>query len=178
MIFTLSNSESHDSCPWWRCVQRILQSKDCRSTALRCVKVEDGNSKVWKNVTIVTKATAEDRIRKVKMILLRGVFRYHSYKASPREGTVIRMFHLHADLDHGAYSCRQRHQLKSRAVLTRGVEVVRQHGHLSGVALCPTTCPRVDLACFVKYRKDAVLRPAEKSISTTVSAYASAVSRL
>lgn len=66
------------------------------------------------------------------------------------------MFHLHAALDHGAYSCRQRHQLKSRAVLavlTRGVEAFLL-SHLSGVALLQTedvSSGRSGL--FVKYRR-------------------------
>jgi hypothetical protein len=78
-----------------------------------------GGRKVWKNalclilLQFVKISTADDRMWKVTMMLHRGVFRYHSYKALPREGTVVRMFHLHAALDHGAYSCRQRHQFKS-----------------------------------------------------------------
>jgi hypothetical protein len=52
------------------------------------------------------------------IVLRRHVFRT---TAIPREGTLVRTFHLHAALDHGAYGCRQRHQLKFTK-LTRGVE--------------------------------------------------------
>lgn len=84
------------------------------------------------------------------------------------------MFHLHAALDHGAYSCRQRHQFKSRAVLallTRGVE-------RSKVCLSPWPpvrgCTVADrrrvpgsIGSVREVKKGAVPRPGEAVISTS-----------
>ena len=99
----------------------------------------------------------------------------------PREGTVVRMFHLHAALDHGAYGCRQRHQLKSRAVLatstlTRGVERSSLLSHPSGVALLQTDDVSPGRSGSVREVKtSAISQPGETAISTPASAYVSSV---
>ena len=92
------------------------------------------------------------------------------------------MFHLHAALDHGAYSCRQRHQLKSRAVLatstlTRGVERSFLLSHSSGVALLQTDDVSPGRSGSVReVQNSAIPRPGETAImSTIVSAYVSSV---